>query len=51
MGYDAKFRKQDISMNHSGSVDTNVNIEGIRDRLADRLKAKAKSEQEADDDN
>lgn len=48
MGYDAKFRKQEINMNHSGSVDTNVNIEGIRDRLAERLKAKAKTE-EADD--
>jgi len=48
MGYDAKFRKQEVNMNHSGSIDSTVNIEGIRDRLADRLKAKAKSE-EADD--
>lgn len=49
MGYDAKFRKQDINMNHSGSVETNVNIEGLRDRLAERLKAKAKAE--SSDDN
>ena len=48
MGYDAKFRKQDINMNHSGSVDTNVNIEGLRDRLAERLKAKAKAENISD---
>lgn len=48
MGYDAKFRKQDINMNHSGSVETNVNIEGLRDRLAERLKAKAKSEASSD---
>lgn len=44
MGYDAKFRKQEIAMNHSGSIDSNVNIEGLRDRLAERLKAKAKAE-------
>lgn len=44
MGYDAKFRRQDVNMNHSGSVETNVNIEGLRDRLAERLKAKAKAE-------
>jgi hypothetical protein len=49
MGYDAKFRKQDINMNHSGSVETNVNIEGLRDRLTERLKAKAKAE--SSDDN
>lgn len=48
MGYDAKFRKQDINMNHSGSVETNVNIEGLRDRLAERLKAKAKAENSDD---
>lgn len=48
MGYDAKFRKQDINMNHSGSVETNVNIEGLRDKLAERLRAKAKAEDSDD---
>jgi len=49
MGYDAKFRKQEIALNHSGSIDSNVNIEGLRDKLAERLRAKAKAE--ASDDN
>lgn len=44
MGYDAKFRAKDVNMNVSGSLDTNINIEGLRDRLAQRLNAKAKEE-------
>lgn len=44
MGYDAKFRAKDVNMNVSGSLDSNVNIEGLRDRLAQRLSAKAKEE-------
>lgn len=44
MGYDAKFRRQEVNMNHSGSIDSNVNIEGLRDKLAERLRAKAKAE-------
>lgn len=44
MGYDAKFRAKDVNMNVSGSLDTNVNIEGLRDRLAQRLEQKSKAE-------
>ena len=44
MGYDAKFRAKDVNMNVSGSLDSNVNIEGLRDRLAQRLEQKAKAE-------
>lgn len=44
MGYDAKFRAKDVNMNVSGSLDSNINIEGLRDRLAQRLNAKAKEE-------
>jgi hypothetical protein len=44
MGYDAKFRSKDVNMNVSGSLDQNINIEGLRDKLANRLQAKAKTE-------
>ena len=44
MGYDAKFRAKDVNMNVSGSLETNVNIEGLRDRLAQRLEQKSKEE-------
>ncbi len=44
MGYDAKFRAKDVNMNVSGSLDSNVNIEGLRDRLAQRLEQRAKAE-------
>ncbi len=44
MGYDAKFRAKDVNMNVSGRLDSNVNIEGLRDRLAQRLNAKSKEE-------
>ena len=44
MGYDSKFRAKDVNMNVSGSLDSNINIEGLRDKLASRLQAKAKAE-------
>lgn len=44
MGYDAKFRAKDVNMNVSGSLDSNINIEGLRDRLAQRLEQRAKGE-------
>lgn len=44
MGYDAKFRAKDVNMNVSGQLDSNINIEGLRDRLAQRLQQKAKAE-------
>jgi hypothetical protein len=44
MGYDAKFRQKDVNMNVSGQLDSNINIEGLRDRLAQRLQQKAKEE-------
>lgn len=43
MGYDAKFRAKDVNVALSGSLNQNVNIEGLRDRLAQRLQAVAKS--------
>ena len=46
MGYDAKFRAKDVNVNMSGSLDSNINIEGLRDKLAARLKARAKSQEE-----
>lgn len=48
MGYDAKFRAKDVNMNVSGSLETNVNIEGLRDRLAARLNSRAKAQSEAE---
>ena len=45
MGYDAKFRAKDVNMNVSGQLDSNINIEGLRDRLAQRLQQKAKAEE------
>lgn len=50
MGYDSRFRAKDVNMNVSGSLDTNVNIEGLRDRLAQRLSAKSKTQEEQDQD-
>jgi hypothetical protein len=44
MGYDAKFRQKEVNMNVSGQLDSNINIEGLRDRLAQRLQSKAKAE-------
>lgn len=44
MGYDAKFRQKEVNMNVSGQLDSNINIEGLRDRLAQRLQQKAKAE-------
>jgi hypothetical protein len=44
MGYDAKFRSKDVNMNVSGQLDSNVNIEGLRDRLAQRLVSRSKAE-------
>jgi hypothetical protein len=44
MGYDAKFRSKDVNMNVSGQLDSNINIEGLRDRLAQRLNSRAKAE-------
>lgn len=44
MGYDAKFRSKEVNMNVSGQLDSNINIEGLRDRLAQRLQSKAKAE-------
>lgn len=44
MGYDAKFRQKEVNMNVSGQLDSNINIEGLRDRLAQRLQQKAKEE-------
>lgn len=48
MGYDSRFRAKDVNMNVSGSLDTNVNIEGLRDQLARRLSAKSKTQEQAD---
>jgi hypothetical protein len=48
MGYDSRFRAKDVNMNVSGSLDTNVNVEGLRDRLAQRLKSKSKTQEEQD---
>lgn len=48
MGYDSRFRSKDVNMNVSGQLDTNVNIEGLRDRLAQRLSAKSKTQEETD---
>lgn len=45
MGYDAKFRQKEVNMNVSGQLDTNINIEGLRDRLAQRLQQKAKAQE------
>lgn len=50
MGYDSRFRAKEVNMNVSGSLDTNVNIEGLRDRLAQRLSAKSKTQEEQDQD-
>lgn len=44
MGYDAKFRAKDVNVAVSGQLDSNINIEGLRDRLAQRLQQKAKAE-------
>jgi hypothetical protein len=49
MGYDAKFRAKDVNVNMSGSLDQNINIEGLRDKLAARLKARAKSQEESEE--
>ena len=43
MGYDSKFRSKEVNLAVSGQLNTNVNIEGLRDRLAQRLQAAAKS--------
>jgi hypothetical protein len=48
MGYDSRFRAKDVNMNVSGSLETNVNIEGLRDQLARRLNAKSKTQEQAD---
>ena len=48
MGYDSRFRAKDVNMNVSGSLDTNVNIEGLSDQLARRLNAKSKTQESAD---
>lgn len=48
MGYDSRFRAKDVNMNVSGSLDTNVNIEGLRDQLARRISAKSKTQDQAD---
>ena len=45
MGHDARYRAKDVNMNVSGSLTSNVNIEGLRDRLAQRLQQKAKAEE------
>ena len=45
MGYDAKFRAKDVNMNVSGQLDSTINIEGLRDRLAQRLQQKSKAEE------
>ena len=45
MGYDAKFRAKDVNVAVSGQLDSNINIEGLRDRLAQRLQQKAKAEE------
>lgn len=45
MGYDAKFRAKDVNMNVSGTLDSTINIEGLRDRLAQRLQQKSKAEE------
>jgi len=45
MGYDAKFRSKEVNMNVSGSLDSTINIEGLRDRLAQRLNSKSKAEE------
>lgn len=45
MGHDSRYRAKDVNVNMSGSLTTNVNIEGLRDRLAQRLKQKAKAEE------
>ena len=44
MGYDAKFRAKDVNVAVSGQLDSTINIEGLRDRLAQRLTAKSKAE-------
>ena len=43
MGHDARYRSKDVNMNVSGQLDSNINIEGLRDKLAARLAAKAKA--------
>lgn len=43
-GYDSKFRSKDVNMNVSGSLDSTINIEGVRDRLAQRLQQKSRQE-------
>jgi len=48
MGYDSRFRAKDVNMNVSGSLETNVNIEGLRDQLARRLNAKSKTQEQTD---
>lgn len=45
MGHDARYRAKDVNMNVSGALTTNVNIEGLRDRLAQRLQQKSKAEE------
>jgi hypothetical protein len=45
MGHDARFRAKDVNMNVSGTLDSTINIEGIRDRLSQRLQQKAKAEE------
>jgi len=44
-GYDSKFRSKDVNMNVSGSLDSTINIEGVRDRLAQRLQQKSLKEE------
>lgn len=43
MGHDARYRSKEVNMNVSGQLDSNINIEGLRDKLATRLAAKAKA--------
>ncbi|MFM2095241.1 MAG: hypothetical protein RIS70_2365 [Planctomycetota bacterium] len=43
MGHDARYRSKEVNMNVSGQLDSNINIEGLRDKLASRLAAKAKA--------
>jgi hypothetical protein len=43
MGHDARYRSKEVNMNVSGQLDSNINIEGLRDKLAARLASKAKA--------
>lgn len=46
MGHDNRYRQKDVNMNVTGQLDTNINIEGLREKLQSRLLGKLAAQKE-----